>query len=958
MRSNIMQFSFAIIIFICWSTLSTADDIEILKFPDFVNEFGPYLCKNEIISFNFAPKITSISQDFISSSWITCLNFTSTYIENIQKGAFNKLPNLTQLILSYNNIKRENLFNFGSHENLKILFLNSASSNNYNDYNSYILDIFGEYPNLEILSIRKNYMNDLRTLTNKTPFPKLKILDLSYNKIKDTNFIKLLPNSLYFLDLHDNSLTSLAFDEERVNLLALNVDNNNLKYVNNNYSRDNLHNQYNQYIEYPMHYYNPYDSRYNSQQDNSRNFGLVMTGLKNLHYLSISNNEIDSIESNAFEDTKKLVYLNLSRNQINYLPSEIFDKLLFLRSLDLSFNKFEGVPQISKETIISNLFLNDNNITNIIANAFVQMPKLTKLSLGGNGIDEIHVKAFAHLSFLEILDLSRNNLSFLPETLSESLTSLKYLNLNYNKFTLLESLSLNTLPALIEVHLAMNRLKYLNVSYLKNLPQNLTIHLEYCVRSNIMQFSFAIIIFICWSTLSTADDIEILKFPDFVNEFGPYLCKNEIISFNFAPKITSISQDFISSSWITCLNFTSTYIENIQKGAFNKLPNLTQLILSYNIRWENLFNFGSHENLKILFLNSASSNNYNNYYNSYILDISGEYPNLEILSIRKSYMVDLRTPTNKTPFPKLKILDLSYNKIKDTNFIKLLPNSLYFLDLHDNSLISLAFNEEQVNLLALNLDNNNLKYVKNNNYSRNHLHNQYCRHGYQTQYNNPYDSRYNSQQDNSRNYGLVMTGLKNLHYLSISNNEIDSIESNAFEDTKKLVYLNLSRNQINYLPSEIFDKLLFLRSLDLSFNKLEGVPQISKETIISNLFLNDNNMTNIIANAFVQMPKLTKLLLAGNRIDKIHVKAFAHLSLLEILDLSRNSLSFLPETLSESLTSLKYLNLNNNKFTLLESLSLNTLPALIEVHLAMNRLKYLNISYLKNLPQNLTIHLE
>ncbi|CAL1674625.1 unnamed protein product [Lasius platythorax] len=483
MRSNIMKFSFTIIIFVCWSTLLTANDIEIsLEFPNYMNEYG-LECKDDI-ALNFSnTMITSIGQNFISSPLITCLNLTSIGIKSIQMGAFNKLPNLTQLFISNNNINLDKLFSFGSHENLRVLILNSATNNQRSYHQSNIVGISEEYPNLEILSVRRNYINDLRTLIEEIPFPKLKILDLSSNSIKGTNFIELLPNSLYFLDLHYNSLISLAFDKKQVNLLALNLDNNNLKYVKMyNYSRDssdsyNPHDQYNQHNRrYRHEMYDQYNQHNRHNSHNSHNFGLAMAGLENLHYLSISGNKIDFIESDAFEDTNKLVYLNLSTNNINYLHPETFEKLQSLRSLDLSFNKLEDVPQISSKTI-NILSLNCNNIKSLISNAFGQMPKLTKLLLGGNRIVEINVKAFAQLSLLEILDLSRNELNFLPEEWSESFTSLKYLNLNDNQFTSLESLSLTSALPLMEMYLAMNPLKYLDVNYFKSLPQNLTVNL-------------------------------------------------------------------------------------------------------------------------------------------------------------------------------------------------------------------------------------------------------------------------------------------------------------------------------------------------------------------------------------------------------------------------------------------------------------------------------------------------
>ncbi|KAL6427845.1 hypothetical protein ACFW04_008350 [Cataglyphis niger] len=498
-----MKFFFAIIIAIGWSVVSTANDIS-LEFPNYGNEslaIGQ-LCKNETISLNFSNgMIISIDQNFISSPLITCLNFAGTHIQNIRKGAFDKLPNLIQLIFSNNNIDLNKLFDFGGHEKLEILILDNVIKNNIPTS----AVISGEYPNLKILSVRNSLISDLKIITetrvsdfnldisksfsqiiSKIPFPKLKILDLSDNRLTGTNFMELLPNSLNFLDLQNNSFTSFVVDKKQVNLLALNLNKNNLKFVkkyNNSRDSSDLNDRYNrQYNQRYNHYsYNQYQfkqdpyNRYNLR--NPHNFGLVMAGLENLHYLSISGNEIDHIESNAFEDINNLIYLNLSINKITHLHSETFEKLQSLRLLDLSFNKLESVPQISSE-VISILSLNCNNIKkNLTINSFAKMPKLMKLLLGGNQIDEINVQIFANLSLLEILDLSRNKLSFLPEGLSEFLISLKYLNVEDNQFTSLESLSLTSVSPLMEISLAMNPLEYLDVSYFQNLPQNLTINL-------------------------------------------------------------------------------------------------------------------------------------------------------------------------------------------------------------------------------------------------------------------------------------------------------------------------------------------------------------------------------------------------------------------------------------------------------------------------------------------------
>ncbi|XP_036144288.1 protein artichoke-like isoform X2 [Monomorium pharaonis] len=388
---------------------------------------------------------------------------------NIGEGAFNEIPNLTHLFLSNN--KLDKLFGFGTHDNLQVLIINRARkaemydscecrrNQDYCSYENYkTVHIFGEYPNLEILSLRANCFTELQfsplmkeetsdfkkhyDIISKVIFPKLKILDFSENIIKTTNFINLISNNLYFLDLHDNLIDSLSLHEKGNNLFALNLNNNNFNTI--------------------------------SHQDN---LCLSMVGLKNLHYLSVFNNNIKIIHSNAFQDNGKLLYLNLSSNYINYIYPDTFANLQYLKTLDLSINELENVPQISKKIELNSLYINYNDITKLFSHSFVQMPKLTTLLLGQNNIDEIEVNTFADLFNLEELDLSKNMLRFLPKNWADSLMSIKYLDLSSNYFISLEHLSLSNASPLTEVYLTMNPLEYLNVAYFKNLPQNLTINL-------------------------------------------------------------------------------------------------------------------------------------------------------------------------------------------------------------------------------------------------------------------------------------------------------------------------------------------------------------------------------------------------------------------------------------------------------------------------------------------------
>lgn len=478
-----------IAVLLCLSTLSRANDVSSYFWRNYVNDSLSGLCKDTVLSLNFANiNINTIDSDFISSPFITCLNLTGDHI-NFAQNAFKELPNLTTLFLSKIECKSD--FYLDGHKKLKVLVINDCNNNSPDDRSSYsyssskyhspydrsrygyssdyypnerpkqTVHINGNYQNLEILSLRNNHIESLQYFPSHhsydlitpslqdIPFSKLRILDLSKNIIRNSTFVNLLPiYNLSFLDLHENSLESLRLNKKGENVYTLILDNNKIEYV----------------------------------AWQSAKSSLDLIGMKSLTYLSISNNRINDIQSNAFKDTNKLEFLNLSGNAIETLYQYTFANLNYLQIVDLSFNQIKNITtQLSNELNINTLFLHHNKIKKITSNSFIQFLKLKKLFLEENDIEWIDTEAFAQLSVLEELNLSNNKLSFLSEGWSESLISLKYLNLNKNNFTSLNSLSLTNRIPLTQLYLMNNSLKYLSneifKQYVEYLPENLTIYL-------------------------------------------------------------------------------------------------------------------------------------------------------------------------------------------------------------------------------------------------------------------------------------------------------------------------------------------------------------------------------------------------------------------------------------------------------------------------------------------------
>nr|XP_012148634.1 PREDICTED: insulin-like growth factor-binding protein complex acid labile subunit [Megachile rotundata] len=377
----------------------------------------------------------------------------------MERGAFDGVPNLTYLNLEGNYISLSNLFSFGSIANLKALILSNQRENYYDP----VVPINFIYPELRYLNLRSN---EITSITNydKNTFPKLKHLDISYNRFSSFTFTGTWANTLKYLQLDNNEISDISLSTLK-NLETLTMDNNKIRS-----------------IEYGF-----YEG------------SLDLTGLNNLKHLSIANNRITWIDKLAFNDMVKLRYLDLSYNQLSPtdLDSETFALLTSLEVLVLNGNKLETIP-FSTPLNITALWLNCNNFANLTASSFSNVSYLRTLSLAGNKISIIDTDVFYPLRMLKKLYLNDNDLSYLSPLWSKSLQDLRYLDLSRNKFTSLDYVFSSNFVPLQELYLDGNPLENITKDSLAMLPENLTIYLNFgvnrptdvCTRSNHHDWSF------------------------------------------------------------------------------------------------------------------------------------------------------------------------------------------------------------------------------------------------------------------------------------------------------------------------------------------------------------------------------------------------------------------------------------------------------------------------------------
>ncbi|XP_012150572.2 lumican-like isoform X1 [Megachile rotundata] len=410
------------------------------------------ICNNETFTMRISGNI--LTRKFITSGSIRCINITSGNIRYMENGAFDGVPNLTYLNLEGNYISLSNLFSFGSIANLKALIL----SNQRENYYDLVVPINLTYPELRYLNLRNN---EIISITNydENSFPKLKHLDISYNRFSSFTFTGTWANTLKYLQLDNNEISDISLSTLK-NLETLAMNNNNIRNIAYDFHREN---------------------------------NLDLTGLNNLKHLSVANNSITWIDKLVFNETVKLRYLDLSYNQLSstVLDSETFALLTSLKVLVLNGNELETIPFTTPLNITA-LWLNCNNLANLTASSFSNVPYLKTLSLARNKISRIDTDVFYSLRMLEKLYLNDNDLSYLPHLERERTRDLRYLDLSRNKFTTLDDVFDSNYVRLQKLHLGGNPLENIKKDSLAMLPKDLTIYLNFggnnpdnvCIYSN------------------------------------------------------------------------------------------------------------------------------------------------------------------------------------------------------------------------------------------------------------------------------------------------------------------------------------------------------------------------------------------------------------------------------------------------------------------------------------------
>lgn len=671
-----------------------------------------------------------------------------------------------------------------------------------------------------------------------------------------------------------------------------------------------------------------YLHRLNVSNNKIKLTGKILFVWKNLTYLNLSHNEIDSIPEKVFDKLENLKELFLDNNKLETINSTLFDNLKLLRVLSIANNQIATLEKNIFNQLINLeiLYLNNNKLEKINESLFNQLIKLSYLNISSNGIFELEKKLFFHLYLLKILDISNNQIAKLNENMFESLSNLRELCLNVNQIKELEDSQFKSLDNLEILKLSWNKLTCLSEKVFEKLKKISVIHID---NNRLTELPF--------KKLSSLNNLNISdnRVCDLDENSFDTLNNLEVLNLSGNRLKNMHSSLFTKNNKLIDLSLARNQIENLNENLFESLVNLQNLDISNNRL------FGLHEKLFQKLKNLKLINLTNNklvFINSLL------FKGLKLLEKIKIEINQIATFDKNTfnELSNLKILYLNNNKLEKLN-------SLLFSDLEKLTHLNLSdiriceldeiFFAKFTNLLQLNIAYNKIGILPEN------LFNTLEKLDYLDVSNNKLTNLHEK----------LFFHLKELKKLYISNNLLTELPAKLFSELINLKWLNLTSNKITNLCNSDFVNLGNLSMLDVSNNFLKDIPIGLLDGLVSLEWLNlaSNQIDDFPENSFNKIEKLRTLNISNNKLCALKASWFTNLKMLYSLDISCNNLSNIDLESLSSLKDLTTLNIFKNK---LKEFNFNfvSLPKLIRLDLSSNQL--VDISYGENIIEILKLN--
>lgn len=381
----------------------------------YIPRFLPQRIQKLNFSSNYLPNVSSQTFNNISHLKLTDLYLTDDKIEYIGNGAFEMLPFIKILDLSWNPIATQILCSsfFGlRNANLTQLFLNGLR------ITSIPGDCLENLGKLQRIYLKQNALVEFES-TPLVSLKELNVIDVSSNGLKRINL-----NGLY-------------------NLIELWASNNSLSFV------PDLQDHAGECLC-------PNMDRMDLSRNHLEELGPSMfppTCTTNLRKIFFDNNKlVKTIRSNTFAGLQAILYVSLSylssldNIELDAFRSRTLQVLFFRNSINFNRRGFASVkdlfktcPRLLKLDLLGNRLsgLREDTITDMLS----PLTKLVSLGLQKTNMHKLSPNLFYNKSQLAILNLKNNEISSWDPQVFANVTTLKTLFIDRNKITLINETS-------------------------------------------------------------------------------------------------------------------------------------------------------------------------------------------------------------------------------------------------------------------------------------------------------------------------------------------------------------------------------------------------------------------------------------------------------------------------------------------------------------------------------------
>ncbi|KAK4883347.1 hypothetical protein RN001_006666 [Aquatica leii] len=374
--------------------------------------------------------MTTVSKN--EKTTIRHIKVSNSYVPIIYEGSFNKFATIIELYLNASSVEE---IQPGAFNNLHRLEKIRVDQNNITEITR---GVFNHLTNLTTLDISHNYIKTIEK-NSFLGLNKLQILLLNHNKLKfissddfsklkSLNFINLSNNELsnvtkmldnnssisknnFSIDLSFNFLKTLNFSDLPLNISKLSLNNNQIEEISGTMMPDLIEILLNSnHIVQPPSISNSL-IHLNLSYNKIKELVLGFFHSKNLRRLDLSNNLLENLHRDVFDNLTNLELLNLQNNNIGYIPVGVFQALSTLKYLNMSGNKlfefeygtFNGLKSVTS------LDISNNSLTSIVESTFHPLSHLTELFVSHNLLTTIDSSDFMqHLKTLKKVHLNNN----------------------------------------------------------------------------------------------------------------------------------------------------------------------------------------------------------------------------------------------------------------------------------------------------------------------------------------------------------------------------------------------------------------------------------------------------------------------------------------------------------------------------------------------------------------------